>query len=501
MLNYFYRVAVRTTEYRAATVKKDGKAMSRKSKITLAIEGLKRISDCPDDLFDTIEPMDAIFEKIKLAESNDTDAIALLSSVVYDAYGNDEIINKAMLYFLAKGVDAKDPQSARATVICAAERDVMLDKVVDALKILNYSEIEADGLLDVARTAMLKATVASAVEGADFDELTVRLPWIDESIRGYVELYLIAKRKEHTGVYKRERIIELTESLGMPRVANLYAFLDGRADAPGELDVEGERGALIDALEATTPECYRELWLKCIYQYCEIYLGGNYAPFATVIARALESRRSLKDGRLHLLAWRKYVLDNTDPNSADYLEAEAKYLELLEECRFKGIVSHLTSEDAEYHRRSAMSTPVGDVRRESESADALGYVIEHTKNRYVMSCELTGHAKRAKKHMWEITTSIRSDNGLTPLFKDIRVVDWRNTVTRGGVTPERCKKLTQVLCLGTIETDGRISPFEIDLILDISYVSATKCDTVEIKIRSTEQNGEYLTMHCQMYLC
>ena len=56
------------------------------------------------------------------------------------------------------------------------------------------------------------------------------------------------------------------------------------------------------------------------------------------------------------------------------------------------------------------------------------------------------------------------------------------------------------MCQGDIKVNDKVCPLEIDLIVDISYVSSTKCEHCEIKIKDTHREGEYLVMRCSVAL-
>ena len=95
---------------------------------------------------------------------------------------------------------------------------------------------------------------------------------------------------------------------------------------------------------------------------------------------------------------------------------------------------------------------------------------------------------------------METDSDTEPKFGIASIVERNNFVSRGGVTLEKEKKVAQVLCQGDIKVNEKICPLEIDLIVDISYVSSTKCEHCEIKIKDTHREGEYLVMRCSIAL-
>ncbi|MBQ7390387.1 MAG: hypothetical protein IJW02_04695 [Clostridia bacterium] len=111
---------------------------------------------------------------------------------------------------------------------------------------------------------------------------------------------------------------------------------------------------------------------------------------------------------------------------------------------------------------------------------------------------MTNHLKRGNKHLWEVTVSVKTDKNTAPLINPSRIVERRNEVTRGGVTLDKEKKVAQVLCRGEIGFTDKIYPLEMDLILDISYVSSTKCEYCDIRLKDKKRVGDYLVMQCSL---
>ena len=137
-----------------------------------------------------------------------------------------------------------------------------------------------------------------------------------------------------------------------------------------------------------------------------------------------------------------------------------------------------------------------EERRKKHEADKLGSIILHQKNRFILRATLKNHFKRASKHMWNLTLSIMTDEDTLPEFSVANIRDRLNSVSRGGVTLNHEKKLSQILCDAELRMHDRSYPFELDMILDISYVSSTKCEICEIKVKDYERQGDYLTMYC-----
>lgn len=467
--------------------------MSRKSRAALAIEKLSLISNCPTDLFNKIEPNDELFDNIEKAEKGDVFATEQMMRLTLQAYANDSNKNQAMLYYVAKGFDLGCDEAAEAVVYVAAHLSALFERLEKAIYVIKATKYIDEELDERIERALIKSIIAQVSESCDFDAIIRRLGELKGDTES-IELYLIAAKKQVTGKYNAERVIFLAKELGMPGIVGI-SYFSGEPIAD-KRNMEAEKEALIRALELIDADNYRDFWLKCIYEYCNLYLGGDYISFAEPIAHALEARCYCKDGKLHLLAWCKYISEHPSISGKMKRAAQDRYSKILDECKFEG----MDREHRDAHLESAIYTSASEMRKIADETSALGYIIQHTKNRFSMAATLSGHAKRGKCHMWEITISIDSAYGV-PAFKELSIIEHRNTVVRGGIELANKKKLTQVICLGEIVAGGKVSPFEMDLILDISYVSSTKCDSCEIRVRKLEQNEKYTTMRCQLYIC
>ena len=102
--------------------------------------------------------------------------------------------------------------------------------------------------------------------------------------------------------------------------------------------------------------------------------------------------------------------------------------------------------------------------------------------------------KRGSRHLWDIRLSIKTSLDAPPAFTVCKISDRMNEVTRYGIKLDKEKKLSQISCMGEIHFGEKIHPLEYDLILDISYVSSTKCEYCEIKIKDHHRVGDHIVM-------
>ena len=86
--------------------------MSRKSKMTIYREKIAEISNVPLDIFDSIEPNDAIVETVLAAENGDLKAISQIATLLFSTYSTRREPNDAAIYFMRRAVEAGDANSA-----------------------------------------------------------------------------------------------------------------------------------------------------------------------------------------------------------------------------------------------------------------------------------------------------------------------------------------------------------------------------------------------------
>ena len=138
-------------------------------------------------------------------------------------------------------------------------------------------------------------------------------------------------------------------------------------------------------------------------------------------------------------------------------------------------------------------------QNENEMAQATkkresGIIINYAKNRYYLEGELSGHGKRGKKHFW--TQRFSLDKSLCkddPIFSTFKIEEVHNLLERYGAQLGEIKGKSQIICRGELITDEQPHPFMLDLILDISYISSVKCETLELEVAGlTEANGRYI---------
>lgn len=467
--------------------------MARKSKLTVLRERLEAISKCPYDVFHKIEATDLFFERLQKAENGDASSISELSQMVFNTYKDAACDNHAMLYFLGMGIEASDIKSAENLVFCAAKRCrgfELLDRALSMLAKAGYAQ------KDLIEEAIIKKALFEAEEHPK--KLTEILNILPEKQEPYLELYLIGKAQASGIDHDLAHIRELCLKTGVARLYTLPIFGGKDQMPPSKEEARAECDTILKILTAIEMTEWHEFWQRVIYEYSTIYLESDLSFFARYIIRSLKRTKCRARDNIYTLAWMKYAIDHGYVRESDNFEQ--RYKEVLEECIFDGELPDLCDKDVmDTLLREALCRSCEDRIKEEEKR-ALGNLISHKKNRYVMRCYFENHAKRANKHMWETTISIETENDTPPVFRNIVITERRNSISRDGYTLEPQKGLSQVICSGDLIICGKAYPFELDLILDISYVSSTKCELGSIKVRKYGRQGKYLVMNCQMYI-
>ena len=469
--------------------------MSRKSKLTIYREKLSAISNSPPDIFDKLEPSDAIINTIIDAESGDKSAISSLSDLLFSVYAKEPEENNSSVYFMYKGILASDVRSAINLINYCSIKNDGIEHVEKALELIS----KTDSLVspEVIKDVLLKRIIYDAEDGASYIELTERLKAIHHDAELFALVYLTCKAitKNEATTEDLERICE---EASLPPL-NKINILEKREREYAVITVE--KRAFTNAFKACNLDIWQDFWLRCIYEYCIQYLNDNLVDFAEDIAMALERRRFSRKAKLHALAFIKYTYESCPEGSEKRAVLHRWYEKTVKECMLDGSFENIESKDHTFRlMREAVYTSEYDERRHAEAGVDTGHRIVHDRNRYKLECALTGHAKRGNRHMWEAKLSIETKSDEPPVFQNIVINDRRNVIGRGNTTLEQEKRRSQVICSGEIQICNKISPFVLDLILDIAYISTTKCEQVQIKPKRTQIVDNSVVMDCQIYI-
>lgn len=467
--------------------------MPRKSKTTLQRERLAVISDCPYDIFNKIEATDDIFDKITLAEGADAKAIYELASMAFSRYSHIEE-NGSTIYFLKKGLEVNNAPSALLLIEYASINNVDPILVESAMKILSTSGIQPPE--DKKNNALFKSAIFTIENGGDYGKLLHQLSKLRHDGAQYAEIYLSYKEKIATGKYDEDIVKNICEKLNAPNLASLPLF-SGEYASP-ETTSNEQNEVLLRSLSVCNADAWQDFFIMCIYEHCTYNLGGDFRFFAESIAYALANRNHSKNRRLHTLAYLSYAIRHAESEEKQ-AELSNWYNDLQSERLFKADTQQIENEKEMLAvMKEAAYTSEYAERITNNIVPAPSNVLEHIKNRYVLNLTLENHMKRANKHVWETSIAIRNDFDSIPAFRNIKISERRHSITRGSIIIPPQKKLSQIICDGEVCTDVKVYPLILDIILDISYVSTTKCENVEIKTKSSSVSGNYTILTCNI---
>ena len=452
--------------------------MSRKARLTVFRDKLEAVSDCPSTIFNNFEPSDSDFELIARAEGGDVAAIEAISERLYAIYGTEIEENDALLYFLILGLEKKSPLCAMLLIELIDKYNTHFRDLDAATTLIEGTEAE-EKLAEVVSRARLKAVIAAPSLKCDF------IAPDNSPYEGYLELYIAGKAHACGREYDAEKARETASRLKLGGLLDLALF-GGKGEDIGECDEKAIKGAMhaFDMYE------WSDFWLCAAYEYVAACRGGDLTPYAVDMLSAVSRRPDYPKKELHELALKKYVAECGHGYTKEEIEA------LERRCRFNGLpteedVNSLIKE-AIYVESAPRKCGVHSVSYDAE--------IQHERNRYTLTMTLTDHKKRASRHQWEAVVAIKTDEDVPPTFEPVPIVDCLAKISRNGITLEKEKKAAQVLCAGEIRIGEKVSPFELDLILDISYVSATKCTHCAFKVERYKRQGEYLIIQTDISL-
>lgn len=469
--------------------------MSRKSKLTIYREKLAMISNSPTDIFNMLEPSDAILNSIIAAENGDKGALCALSDLLFSVYSKEREPNDSAVYFMNKGVLSGDVRSAVNLVIYCSIKNDAIEHVDKALELIEKAN--ADISPDVVKDVLLKRVIYDAETDISHTELIKRLQAIQHRAEPFALVYLTCKAIQKN-MATEEELEHLCREASLPPLNKMS--LSEKPEQEYAV-ISAEKRAFMNAFKSCNLDIWQDFWLRCIYEYCIKYLNDNLVDFAEDIARALERRRFSHKAKLHALAFIKHTYESCPEGSEKRADLLRWYEKTVKECMLDGSFENIDSKDDTFRlMREAAYTSEYNERRDAEAGIDTGHRIVHERNRYKLECALTGHAKRGNRHMWEAKLSIETKSDEPPVFQNIVINDRRNVIGRGNTTLEQEKKRSQVICSGEIQIGNKTSPFVLDLILDIAYISTTKCDQVQIKPKRIQIVDNSVVMDCQIYI-
>ncbi len=467
--------------------------MPRKSNCVMLKERLTSISDCPSDIFDRLQPSEDLLALIRTAESGDDTALQQIIDTLYQCYINKKPANMSLLHFIGLGVKRRIRGSAERLYEYLDCFNLGFELAEEALDQIDVNNLDDDTSLHIKR-ALCKHMVHFGGERPAYAS-KIQLSKYAEDL---VKLYLAVRSQKHA-----ENISEckqLAEDCGIGSILTLPCLGAPMPKDGKYINDAKELESICRCMDLSNEDRWINILMRCAYEYCDIYMGSRYELICDAVITAMKKRQFYKDRDAGILAWARYRLSADEHTGCK--ESEDEYATL--ERSYRLCHGEIDTDDKELIRQMMSEAIYIDSDKEREKLEdmaEIGTEICHTKNRYLLMCTLKGHFKRANKHMWEMVLSIKNSEQGQIEIKPLQLSRTNICVTRGGISLDPEKQCCQCLAYGDIKIGEKVYPMESDMILDISHVSASKCETVDIKVRSQKQYKGYTVLSCQIYLC
>lgn len=472
--------------------------MARKSRETVLKERLSEISSCPFDIFSFLQNADEIPDLVARCESGDRQVLEDLCGSLYAAYTDGQKPCEALFYLMGRALDFGITSVCETVMDYCSRTDSNYPLAVRAIDMLSrlgaISEEQSEKIIWLGA----RAAVSFTADGIDPERILEKLQGINRAEYPFEWLYIYRAAK------KFDSARELSKSIGLEYTCLMPSFCgeDTVIAIPRHI-CEGEIKALSSILMTHSVGEWRDLWLRCMYELMEKCDEYDKRPIADSAIAISESRTYYKRNFLHTLAWCSYLLDFVPTGSRSFYELSAKCQRLTEQCLFAGINPHIDSDEERYAlMRESVYLSSNAERKLAMDEEELGFKILHRKNRYVLECDLCGHGKRGRMHFWYVTLSLDTNDFGTqpPKIDRLTVSKTKNVIERGGVRLDRGRSACQAIYYSEISVNDVKHPFELDLILDISFISAVKCSEGKIRILDSRVKDGYLVMDCQLFL-
>ena len=465
--------------------------MARKSKQTICFEQLCTFSKCPRDIFTTLSPDDNTLSLIRSCEALDPSALTEATEALYRGCITDAPTpqkSDALVYLCLLGLRAGEES-------CLSLLTRYIDRTENSTELL-YSLRTPLGGDDEALSARLeaKAAISQAARcGGDYGELTSRLDQSPEHLTVMLFIYHITRPKDDRSV---KELIDLCKRYDCLSLLSLPAM--GLGDAVKTPPTDGAIPLMLKAPSVSTSRDWHDFWLKMLYEDAVTYRGSDYTHFASEAWALMAKREHNKLREHHTLAFLRYATKRSDDESL-----QQKYITLVNKCKFGGDLPDIENDDVvEELIRQAVYTSKPDEKELADKSYRRGIIIQRGKNRFYAEGSLIGHAKRGRKHLWRAIMSFPKANASeAPSFSTFEIEQTSNVITRFGTRVLRDGSSSQIICRSTLYTGDQPHPFMLDFVLDISYVSASKCGSGEICIRSVGEDDEFYLYDCAITIC
>lgn len=457
--------------------------MARKSRETKLKEQLRAVSDCPFDILDYLDCIPELFSMLGDGDSEES----LMLRLYELCRGADGICN-ALVYLMRHRLDCGSRAAAELAVRYCLLTDADPQLACDALDALSRSDNVSDELAeDIARLRSRLAVYYAAEGGED-----APLPDFDVDRFPIEGIYVAARRGS-------DNVIALADSVGLGMAVRTPAFGIGGEISPSDAAAQLDR--VIDAILYYPFPDWRDKWLRCAYELLNA-CGAPLSKLCDVGIAVSLGREGYPQAPLHVLAWYECMIAEIGADSPQGSKLRSLADEVLAQCLFAGLPVFEGADERERLIRECIYTDSRAEREKAEIMSRIGTLIIHSKNRYLWVGELSGHAKRGKNHYWEINLALPpadAEGNPNVRFDNISTVEVRHIISRGGVEVPFDRTASQIIMNGEIIISEVRHPLQIDLILDISYISSVKCSGASVTVRKKEIKDGFLVMDCQIY--
>jgi len=469
-------------------------------------ERLAKISECPFDIFSVLEGSEENFVLIERAQNDDIKALRLLIDALFDECIAKRKYCEALFFLMKRAIALEDIRTAEQAMLYVKAVGAGFTLGGRAYRLIESRCEEAvkKELTPLIQDIKALILIDTAVKHGDYDRILQALRELPKSQYPIEWLYVLSMANKHAGKDGSSVAREIAERAGLWLMGTLPSVCKDhlpRFDNISREDALSQLSIMEESLFKHRDEDWRDYWLRCMYELIELYLDGDMLLMANAAITASQWRSYYKEHSLHSLAWcdlQCEKLEGEEREAALRLRSE-----LIEKCHFDGIdTGEALGEGRSGIMRDSVYLSSHEEMWNAKDDSALGAKIVHSRNRYQVKLDLSGHGKRGRMHFWETTISLpaRNEEARPPRIAKLEITETHNRVSRGGITLDADKLTSQVICYSEITVDEVKHPFELDMILDIAYISAVKCSEGEIKIRSHKISNGYIVMNVQIFL-
>lgn len=482
-------------------------------------ERLRNIVGCPQDIFSSIQSTDENMRLITEAADGSAVAVSRLADMLIADAERCGRCSSSLAYFISKACSFGEKCSVE---LCLRFLSVFVevsgatDAARDCLALIagaraaGQSFGNEDEISELLRRVRLRIAVAVAAEklseAKNAGASTIACDDILGSIPELNELHLADAAQVRLFVYAESavnyygQIRSLAKIVGIDGVGKMLLD-DCDGVKPDGVSVDAEMARLRELLYSQPVDAWRDFWLRTMYRFVAEYLQQEPVSVARDAVIILEDRANVAECARAALAFARYYRSRcVDTEEKEWASRTCE--RLCRKCIYGGIDTQMSDDEMRELMHRGIYTDTSDSMALAEERRRLGNEIVHDRNRFCLTATLDGHGKRGKMHVWSTRLSVGRElvGGAMPHISSLEVGRINNAICRGDSTVECDRAHCQLILYGEIQTVEMRHPFEADVVIDISYVSAAKCAECEIDVRESRIDGDYFVMDCKLYL-